>query len=137
MLSGISGGQLDGASRGRPQLVHMGLECLLRGRNSPVVPDLGRDKVILEVGVGEVRTAADKAASLDIAGAGGPRSVQEPLESSLDHPESKLLAVEAYGLGARLDDVDVKMVLKVLAHAGKMVDRVHSNMAEMISVANS
>ena len=136
-MSGISGGQLDGASRGRPQLVHMGLEGLLRGSDSPVVPDLGRDKVILEVGVGEVRTAADKAASFDIAGAGGPRLVQKPLESSLDHPESKLLAVEADGLGARLDDVDVKMVLKVLAHAGKMVDRVNSNMAEMLSVANT
>ena len=136
-MSGISGGQFDGASRGRPQLVHMGLECLLRGSNSAVVPDLGRDKVILEVRVGEVRTAADKAASLDIAGAGGPRPVQEPLESSLDHPESKLLAVEADGLGAGLDDVDVKMILKVLTHTGKMVDRINSNMAEMLSVANA
>ena len=115
----------------------MGLECLLRGSNSAMIPDLGGNKVILEVRVSQVRTAADKAACLDITGAGGARPVQEPLESSLDHPEPKLLAVEADGFGARLDDVDIKMVLKILTHTGKMVDRVHSNLAEMISITNT
>ena len=102
-----------------------------------MIPDLGGDKVILEVRVSQVRTAADKASCLDITGAGWTRPVQEPLESSLDHPEPKLLAVEADGFGARLDDVDIKMILKVLTHTGKMVDRVHSNLAEMISVTNT
>ena len=71
MLQRIIGGQLDGASRGRPQLVHMGLEGLLRGGNAPVVSNLGRDKVVLEVGVSEVRTAADEAPGLNVTGAGG------------------------------------------------------------------
>lgn len=36
-----------------------------------------------------------------------------------------------------MDNVDIKMVLEVLAHPGKMMDRVHSDLAKMISVANT
>ena len=115
----------------------MGLECLLRRRKAPVVPDLGRDKVVLEVGVSEVRTAADEAARLDITRAGGTGPVKEPLEACLDHPEPKLLFVKADGLSAGLDNVDIQMILEVLPNPGEMVDRLHSNLAKVIRVADT
>ena len=36
-----------------------------------------------------------------------------------------------------MDNIDIKVVLEVLAHPRKMVYRVHSDMAKMISVANT
>ena len=102
-----------------------------------MVPDLRGHEVELEVGVRHVRAAADEAACLDVARAGGPGSVQEPLDPRPQHPEPLLLLVEADGLGAGAHEVDIQVVLEVLAHARQVVDRLDSHLAEVFSVANT
>ena len=63
--------------------------------------------------------------------------VVKPLQPDLNHPHSLLLAVESDGLGAALDDVELQVVLQVLADTREVVERLDTNTSQVISVPHT
>ena len=102
-----------------------------------VVDHLGGKEVELYIGVSHAGVAPHEAAGLQVGGGSGARPVEEPLDPHLDHPQSLLLAVESDGLRAALDDVELQVVLQVLANSRQVVDRLYADTAQVISSANT
>ena len=86
-----------------------------------MVDDLRGQEVEHDVRVFDSRPAAGKPTRLQVAGGRGTRLVEEPLDPNPDHPQALLLLEQGHRLLALLHNVELKVVLEVLAHPGDVL----------------
>ena len=91
------------------------------GRQGAVVAHGDRQEVVHQVGVLDLVVAAHEAARLEVVGGAGTRLAQQPLEPHLRPVLHVEVGRHRHGLGARVLDVDLEVVLQVLPHAGQVV----------------
>ena len=81
----IRKGKLETSNRCGSHGPYMDLICLEVWGLSPMVNNLGGEKVKLNIRMGYVFLAADESSSLKMSRGGSSCLVEEPLEANLDH----------------------------------------------------
>ena len=129
MDRGIDAAQLDRAARVRVHGADVDLVAVAAGGRRAVVADGHGQEVEHEIGIGHFVIAANETARLEVVGRGRALVQEKPLEA-----DPRLVVPAQRGedrdrLGAGVLDVDLQMILHILAHAGQVLD--HGNVQRL------
>ena len=102
----------------------MRLKAVLLRERGAVVGHGERQEVVLDVGIGHARTAADEAAGLEVVGRAESVMAQQPTHADHRAREESHGRIERDWLGARDLEVELNVVLQVLADARPVRDDV-------------
>ena len=100
---------------------HVRLEAMLRGERGAVVADGHGQEVVLDVRVRNARLAADEAAGLEMVGRSEAIATQQPTRANERLRKRVHHRIQGDGLFAGHLEVELQMVLQVLAHTGQVV----------------
>ena len=90
-----------------------------------------------DVGVLDTGPAPGEAARLQVAGGGGTRLIEEPLDPDGNHAGPLLVLEEGDGLLALLDHVELQVVLQVLTDPGNVLHQGNPHLFQVVSVTDS
>src|SRR3954453_949840 len=99
----------------------MGLKSMLGREALPVVSHGEGKKVILDVRIANARARADKAAALEVIGSPVPVAPHQPTRPDGALADETLPRIQRNGLGAGHLEVELQVVLQVLADAGQVM----------------
>jgi hypothetical protein len=113
----------DFAAALRPQAASVQRHAIAVHRRARVIDYLRRNEMVLDVGVGRAKLADRERAGLgDIAGA-RPGAVEQKFHRHADRSKPAILAIEGRAALGALQDVDIEMILQVLADARQIMHR--------------
>ena len=107
------------------------------GRRGAVVPDRDGEEVEHQVRVGDVLVAAREAAALEVVGGAEAAAVDQPLVGDAGPGPPAQAGRDRDRLLRGVLDVDLEVVLEVLADAGRVVDDVDAEAGEELLVADA
>ncbi|CEL31964.1 hypothetical protein SRM1_05338 [Pseudomonas fluorescens] len=121
VLTRILGLHLDAATARRTHGTHVRLETVLFHTVAAVVVNRYRQEVVLDVRPFEFRTRTDEAAGLELVAGADAGAVEQPLgtDGRLVVPEQR--RVQRNRLGARILQVQLKVILQVFTDARQIV----------------
>jgi hypothetical protein len=125
------------AARLRAHGADMHLEAVAGGGRLAVVADGTGKKMVLDVGVLDAGLGADEGAGFEMVGGAEARAQEQPLGSDQALPEQIELGIERDRLRAADLEIDLQMVLQVLADAGQMMHRSDAGRTQALLVADA
>jgi hypothetical protein len=116
----------------------MCLVSMTTGNFTSVIVGGARKEVILDIGVFDTGTTADKSSGLHMCGGSISLVCQEILQSDTDHIVRKLPlgTIEGDGLGTRLLDAHFQVVLEVLPHPGDVCYNGNVQFPKIVAVSD-
>ncbi|MCY1224890.1 hypothetical protein D9M72_370670 [compost metagenome] len=134
---GIRGCDLEAAAGVGIHGADVHLVAVLRIRLLAVVPHGDGEEVEHQVGVRHLIVGADEPAALEVVGGRGTLAAQEPLEADERVAPQVKVRLHGHRLGAGVLDVDLEVVLQVLAHAGQVDHRLDAERLEVGGVPDA
>jgi len=90
-----------------------------------------------QVRIGDLLVRPHEPTGLEVVRRSGTAPKDEPPKTNPRALPFLQRRLHGYGLRARVLDVDLKVILQVLADAGKIMDDVHAERAQLVCVADA
>ena len=100
----------------------MGLKPMLSCQRAAIIVNRHGEEVILDIGIGNSRPAADKATAFKLVAGSKPPTQEEPLRPDNRLTQQIGLAEQRDGLGAGHLEIKFQMILQIRADAGPVRD---------------
>ena len=115
----------------------MHLVAVLRRGPRSVVADRQREEVEHEIRVGDLVVRADEASRLEVIRRAGPAAQEEPARADLRPPPLLQRRLHRHRLRRCVLDVDLEVILEVLADGREIVDDVDAEWLELARIADA
>src|SRR5215207_4666001 len=119
-----------------PHRPDMGLEAMLGRHRATVVADCHRKEMELDVRVGNSRARADEAAALEVVGRPETVAAHQPAHADQRFGDGAEGGIERDGLSRGDLEVELEMILQVLADPRKVVHGLDAEGPQLISRAD-
>lgn len=137
MLARIARAGVHTAAAGCAHAADVRLKAVLLHRIAAVVIDGDREEVVLDVGPVEFLARADEAAGFELIAGTGAGAGEQPFCADGRLVPPLQCRRQRHRFGARVLEVDLQMILQVLADAGQVMHQLHIECAQRIGRAHA
>ena len=137
VVVGIGGTERDLPARLGSHRTDMGLIAMPIGDDLAVIADRDGQEVVLDVGVFDACSGADKPGAFELVGRAKAGFPKHPLQPDLHFAADVPVGKQRDRLGCGLLDVEFQMILQVLADAGAVCDNLYPVFAQMRGGTNA